>query len=51
MNKLEWNNCLSAFRRKKKGMGAPASELRSPFERDYDRVLFSAPVRRLADKT
>ena len=27
------------------------SDLRSPFEHDHDRLLFSAPVRRLADKT
>lgn len=27
------------------------SELRTEIERDYDRILFSTPVRRLADKT
>ncbi|MFY0571828.1 dGTP triphosphohydrolase [Archangium lansingense] len=30
---------------------ADAVERRTPWERDYDRVLFSTPVRRLADKT
>jgi dGTPase len=28
-----------------------ATDKRSPFEHDYDRLLFSSPVRRLADKT
>lgn len=28
-----------------------ASDVRTPFEQDYDRLLFSTPVRRLADKT
>lgn len=27
------------------------SDYRTPFERDHDRILFSTPVRRLADKT
>src|SRR4051812_16777960 len=26
-------------------------DVRTPFEQDYDRLLFSTPVRRLADKT
>lgn len=26
-------------------------DARTPFERDFDRLLFSAPVRRMADKT
>jgi dGTPase len=30
---------------------APLPEFRTELERDYDRILFSAPVRRLADKT
>lgn len=29
----------------------PASAARSPFQRDHDRILFSGPFRRLADKT
>lgn len=28
-----------------------SGDSRTPFEHDYDRILFSAPVRRLADKT
>jgi dGTPase len=28
-----------------------AKDVRTPFEQDYDRLLFSTPVRRLADKT
>lgn len=28
-----------------------SSDIRSAFQHDYDRILFSAPVRRLADKT
>lgn len=30
---------------------APKGDSRTPFEKDYDRLLFSTPVRRLADKT
>jgi hypothetical protein len=29
----------------------PGVEHRSPFQKDYDRLLFSTPVRRLSDKT
>lgn len=31
--------------------GVGAAELRTEIERDFDRILFSTPVRRLADKT
>lgn len=31
--------------------GEPAAAARSPFQRDHDRILFSGPFRRLADKT
>lgn len=30
---------------------SPTSDVRTAFEKDYDRLLFSTPVRRLADKT
>jgi dGTPase len=46
---LDWRRCMSAAR-----FGAPAEDptvARTPFQRDYDRVLFSGAFRRLADKT
>ncbi|MEM9462700.1 MAG: deoxyguanosinetriphosphate triphosphohydrolase, partial [Myxococcota bacterium] len=50
MTASTWEKLLSDYRRKK-GNDQPSGEPRSAFERDYDRILFSAPVRRLADKT
>ncbi|WP_129484570.1 HD domain-containing protein [Pseudomonas syringae] len=59
-----WRNLLSPSRRKKSDAGIVASaanstavpgggrvELRTEIERDFDRILFCAPVRRMADKT
>lgn len=46
---LDWQHLLPATR-----LGADdgtASAARSPFQRDHDRILFSGPFRRLADKT
>lgn len=46
---LDWRQCMSAGRQ-----GAPAEDptiARTPFQRDYDRILFSGAFRRLADKT
>ena len=46
---LDWRNLLPDAR-----IGAAAevaSEARSPFQRDHDRILFSGSFRRLADKT
>ncbi len=46
---LDWRHLLHEGR-----AGTPpeiSSEARSPFQRDYDRILFSGPFRRLADKT
>jgi len=58
-NAVIWNQRLSSERRKPKSKGE-SDEISSPFdledtrtqiERDFDRILFSTPVRRLADKT
>lgn len=57
-----WQKLLNEGRRKKEAErlqgsedGQPTittgSETRTEIERDYDRILFSTPVRRLADKT
>ncbi|MDH5602548.1 MAG: deoxyguanosinetriphosphate triphosphohydrolase [Cyclobacteriaceae bacterium] len=47
---MEWNNLLSPQRgnERKKITLDPA---RSPFEMDFDRIIFSHPFRRLQDKT
>lgn len=45
----DWLQLLSTVR-----LGAPPEDqapARSPFQRDHDRILFSSPFRRLADKT
>jgi dGTPase len=51
---LEWRKLLDPRRRKelhdsKEPLGTGAA--RTEIERDYDRILFAAPTRRLADKT
>lgn len=51
---LSWDKLLNQVRRKElngstESMGTGAR--RTEFERDYDRILFSTPTRRLADKT
>ncbi|WP_417260662.1 dGTP triphosphohydrolase [Celeribacter sp.] len=52
---MDWIKLMSATRRKdmhkENGQPLNAGGDRTEIERDYDRVLFSAPVRRLADKT
>lgn len=59
---IEWQSLLNQGRRKKEiqsgsnpekiSASAPdKNESRTEIERDYDRILFSTPVRRLADKT
>lgn len=51
---LSWDKLLNQTRRKElhgsqESMGTGAG--RTEFERDYDRILFATPTRRLADKT
>ena len=51
---LSWQKLLNPARRKelhgsKESMGTAIG--RRELERDYDRILFAAPTRRLADKT
>lgn len=50
---LAWKDLLSPQRRKPKEPTVPLSIAvgRKELERDYDRILFAAPTRRLADKT
>ena len=46
---LDWRHLLPDSR--EDDAAEPASSARSPFQRDHDRILFSGPFRRLADKT
>lgn len=47
-----WNSLLNSKRRKNSDKTSEsADETRTEIERDFDRILFSTPVRRLADKT
>lgn len=46
---MEWANLLSTYRQSRKG--AEGSGVRSEFNRDYGRVLYSSAFRRLQDKT
>ncbi|MDO6537414.1 dNTP triphosphohydrolase [Alteromonas stellipolaris] len=53
---MDWNKLLCADRRKDKHggkghVGTNTGKGRAEIERDYDRILFCTPVRRLADKT
>ena len=54
---MEWNELLSSARRKDvhgtkaQQLGTNTGEGRAQIERDYDRILFCTPIRRLADKT
>lgn len=53
---MEWGKLFNDARRKDKENGKDSKksvsvEVRTEIERDFDRILFSTPLRRLADKT
>ena len=45
---MNWNNCFSS---KRYGIGSQFADERSDYERDWDRIIFSSPFRRLQNKT
>ena len=45
---ITWNNCFSS---KRYGIDSTTADVRSDFERDWDRMVFSSPFRRLQNKT
>lgn len=45
---MDWNHCFSHGRF---GQGIISATPRTPYERDFDRLIFSAAFRRLQDKT
>ena len=47
-NKMTWNNCFSP---KRFGVDKPQGDIRSEYERDWDRIIFSSAFRRLQNKT
>jgi len=48
---MEWNQLLSVKRLGKSTTPYNIEELRTEFQRDYDRMIFSSPFRRLQNKT
>ncbi|WP_353935912.1 deoxyguanosinetriphosphate triphosphohydrolase [Reichenbachiella agariperforans] len=53
MTKMNWKSLMSAQRlgEAKKVPSVTANQLRSAYEADYDRIIFSRPFRNLQDKT
>ena len=48
---MNWNQLLSAKRLGMEGWNADKTGDRSQFQRDYDRIVFSSPFRRMQNKT
>src|SRR5574344_2199931 len=48
---LEWNRLLSPKRLGLEDEEMRAQDVRTQFQRDYDRIIFSSPFRRLQNKT
>ena len=50
-NKMEWQKLISDIRLGMEEYHDPQEHTRSDFQRDYDRLVFSSPFRRLQNKT
>jgi len=48
---MDWNQLLSVKRLGKPSSGILTADSRTEFQRDYDRLIFSSPFRRLQNKT
>jgi dGTPase len=48
---MNWNHLLSAIRLGQSERVLNPADMRTQFQRDYDRLIFSSPFRRLQDKT
>ncbi len=48
---MEWKNLVSPQRLGRRDDGAVITQDRSPFQRDFDRIIFSSAFRRMQDKT
>ncbi len=48
---MNWNQLLSTTRTGQEDRANPIKHQRTQFQRDYDRLIFSSPFRRLQDKT
>lgn len=51
MSKMNWERLLSGKRLGKLNQPVELGGARTPFQRDFDRILFSSAFRRLQDKT
>lgn len=50
-NRMEWNKLLSTLRFGQEHLRDRGQHARTEFQRDYDRLVFSSPFRRLQNKT
>ena len=48
---MKWQQLISSARWGKQNTQRSATEQRTEFQRDYDRLIFSSPFRRLQNKT
>ena len=54
MDKMDWSKLMSTKRIRKESLSdgkEHPSEVRSPFVKDFDKIIYSSAFRRLKDKT